>query len=1366
MSSSIRFGDYFRQRRKALGLSLREFSRRNGFDQGNISKLERNILAPPRSATLLESYAKALKMEPESTERQTLFGLARKEGVDRLPQPPRSRRISTRVRSVMLEQWADRIDAQSIFPLLVRRLVRGTVDSDNLIRVQVPAFECVQIPGWDGLIEAARGNEFVPAGLSVWEMSVNRQPCRRAEEDFRKRTENSCGVDKKQATFIFVTPRRWQGKDTWCSEKKNLNIWKDVRVYDSESQEEWLEFARGVENWLARMLGLQPEGVVDLEGYWEKLSASTNPSLPASVFLTSRDKAVNMFTEWLGSAPSVLAVESSSPVDVIDFISACHVYFRSQEATLELKVDPREFADEMVARTLIIRDKDAWIDLSASPNSLLLIPEPDLPVDAAMITEAVQQGHHVLLCYHHFSAKYDRIHLQRPDRYALKKALLTSGLTEQVASDYARMAGGSLTVLKRSISRFPVTKHPEWSEADRARELIPFILVGSWDEISDADQRAIEKLSGKSYEKNANIVNLWLNRPDSPFLRVHEHCSLESREDSWRLLACYITRQDLLTFEELTVEILGEVDIRHDLPAEDQPYAAFHDNELRYSAQIRLAMCETLVLLACRSGNGTMQSDIKPEGKAEQIVGRLLNEETSWQLWASLSGLLPKLAEAAPEVFLSTVENDLKCESPVLKELFNDSDAPLPVAFSAYEGILGALEVLAWNPSYLTKVSLILGRLYEIGSQGQWSSSPLSSLQQVFLPWHPHTTASVEQRIKAIKKLVEKTPKAAWELLLSLMPNVLRTSSDTRMPVWRDWSLAWEQTPDHDGYWQQISACAGYLISMAGTDIERWLQLLNEFDHLPQATQKQLFDRLEQWDLTELDTVVRRKITESIRKQVIKTRASDKKRAIPPNIANRLETLQNRFEPVDLVARHLWLFASYPDGYMNLGTSSQQREEAIYQIRAQALQEIYEDGGIKEILKLAKESGRPDIVGNGYVRSALYNDTDDVIPALLTSDNEREKEFTAGIVRALFEQKDWDWVEVLPLKAWQPEQSGLFLSVLPFKRETWVWVEKQNSKARSVYWGHVRDFVRDGSKEDVEFAVTKLIHYGHPLKAIDILNMALYDGCEIDPDLVIKTLETLETARKGQIQISLEEVTESDIKYKIQELFKYLQERCSDTDTIRLTELEWVYLEFLDEYSGSSPVTLEKSLQQDPEFFCRLIRTVFHSDKKPEDNRQAFTERDKARAHQAYVLLTQWKMIPGMNNDGLINEQELMDWVRIAREKCEESGHLEVCDERIGEVLAQEPEGKDEWPSNPVRDVIDEFDSDALARGFRVGIYNKNGSVRFEGKGLRENELAGKYHRFANQCEMEWPKTAASLRRAAKDYEEEAKREDGPCLPH
>ena len=1293
MSSPIRFGDYFRQRRKALGLSLREFSRRNGFDPGNISKLERNILAPPRSETLLESHAKALKLEPESTGWKTLFGLALKESASKLPQLPRSRRISTWVRAITLEQWADHIDAQSILPLLVRRLVRGTVDPTNLIRVQFPALEGVQSPGWDGLVEATRGNEFVPAGLSVWEMSVNKRSQMKAEKDFRKRTINSQGINKKKSMFIFVTLRKWQGKDGWCSEKKKLNIWKDVRVYDSENLEEWLETAKGVDIWLTRLLGHRWAASIDLEGYWENLSASTNPSLLPEVFLASRDQAIERLTEWFGSAPSVLALESSSPVDVIDFIAACHAYFKVPECTLESKADTQKIAEEMAARTLIIRNMESWRDTSTSPNPLLLIPEPDLPMDMEMVSEAVRQGHHVLLCSHRFSSDRTSIHsLPRPGRYELKKGLMTSGLTEQKASEHAQQSGGSLTVLKRVISRFPATKQPEWSQSSNARELIPFILVGAWDDTSDADQRTIEKLSGKSYEENANILNTWLNEPDSPVLRIHENCRLVSREDSWQLLARYITRQSLVTFEEVAIEILSEVDPRYDLPDDEQPYAAFHDSVLKYSSQIRSGICVTLALLGCRSGNGLIQGGINPERKAEQIVGKLLNEETPWQQWASLSDLLPVLAEAAPEVFLSAVEKDLERKSPVLKELFNDTNDSLPFSFCAYAGLSDALEVLAWNPSYLTRTSLIQARLHEVDQQRQGSSRPLSSLQQIFLPWHSHTTASVEQRVSTLQKLVEKTPKTAWKLLLSLMPGVLRTSSDTRMPVWQDWSMGWEQTPTYDGYGQQVSACAGYLIDMAGTDVDRYSEILGEFDHLPQTTQKQVLDLLEKWDLAEVDKVLKRKITENIRKLVKKHPNPNKKPTMPPDVVSRLDALQNRFEPADLVSRHLWLFVPYPTGYMNLGQERQQREKAIYEKREQSLLEIYKHGGLNDILRLVKEAKHPRIVGKVYVKSTLYRDNNEIIPVLLSSKYQQEREFAEGVVDSLFEQRGWKWVEKLPLKAWQPRQSGLLLSVLPFERKTWLWLEKLNAEAEEEYWESVSVFVYEGSKEDVEFAVSKLIHYGHPLQAIDVLNKALYDGCEIEPDLVMTTLESLESYLNVQNQVNPEDVAD---KYEIQELIKYLQ-NSQDTDTNRLAKLEWAYLGLLDEYSGSSPVTLEKSLQQNAEFFCQLIQMIFRSDKEPEDNEQAVTEQDKARAHQAYMLLTLWKRMPGMSDSGVINEQELMDWVNIARELCNESGHLAVCDERIGEVLAMEPEDNDEWPSIPVRDIIDEIDSDDL----------------------------------------------------------------------
>ena len=54
------FGEFFKKKRRDLGLTLREFCRLNGFDPGNISKIERGFIAPPQSREKRLDYAKAL----------------------------------------------------------------------------------------------------------------------------------------------------------------------------------------------------------------------------------------------------------------------------------------------------------------------------------------------------------------------------------------------------------------------------------------------------------------------------------------------------------------------------------------------------------------------------------------------------------------------------------------------------------------------------------------------------------------------------------------------------------------------------------------------------------------------------------------------------------------------------------------------------------------------------------------------------------------------------------------------------------------------------------------------------------------------------------------------------------------------------------------------------------------------------------------------------------------------------------------------------------------------------------------------------------------------------------------------------------
>jgi transcriptional regulator with XRE-family HTH domain len=74
---AILFGEFFKRKRTESRKTLRQFCLENGFDPGNLSKLERGLLSPPTSSDKIEQYARALKIKEGSNEWYDFFDLAR-----------------------------------------------------------------------------------------------------------------------------------------------------------------------------------------------------------------------------------------------------------------------------------------------------------------------------------------------------------------------------------------------------------------------------------------------------------------------------------------------------------------------------------------------------------------------------------------------------------------------------------------------------------------------------------------------------------------------------------------------------------------------------------------------------------------------------------------------------------------------------------------------------------------------------------------------------------------------------------------------------------------------------------------------------------------------------------------------------------------------------------------------------------------------------------------------------------------------------------------------------------------------------------------------------------------------------------------
>ena len=917
MPTGTRFGQFFKQCRSALGLTLREFCRRNGFDPGNISRLERSLLLPPQSRELLEAYAKSLKLQLDSHEWHTFFDLAAAETgrippqmmanqavLESLPQVFRKlrgqgRRHRTETKALNLEEWADSYEASFTLPQLVRRLIHATVES--LVRIDMPAGEGVRRPGWDGVVETTQGNAFVPSGISGWEMGVESDPRRKAEEDFQKRARVSHGLDRSQMSFVFVTPRKWLKKTEWFEKKKQLGIWKDVRAYDSANLEEWLEIAPAVDVWFARQVGRRPEGVTDIDEHWENLAALTHPPLKPEVFLASRESAIEALTQWLAGPPGACAFEARSPVEVLDLVAA-HVANLDQEQH-----------EALAARILIVAEREAWSALAATRNRLILIPRPSLAVEPEMVAEAVRQGHHVLLCSHRFATAHMATHkLPPPYRDDLERALISSGLHEEQARRCAREAGGSLTVLKRRLTHLASTRQPEWSRPLEAVGLVPVLLAGSWDHNCTADRTVIETLAGPghTYAEVLSVAHRWLQEEDPPVMRVLTRWSLVSREDSWLLLAPHITPQQLDTFEEVAIAVLGEDDPQYELPPHERWYAALRHKLPQYSSQLRTGLAETLALLGTRSDTGLIRDAVGPVTRAERVVQSVMPAHASWQRWASLSDYLPLFAEACPEVFLDAVERDLR-GSKALIQLFKQEGGLLSGS-SSLTDLLWAFETLAWKSSLLSRVSLILAQLVQDAPGEQLAARLQNRLREIFLSWLPQTTASVETCIRVLNLLMRKCPDAAWHLLLSLLPRRLEPINYTHQPRWRDWALNGMRDSTPAERQQQVEACANLLLSNIDQSLERREQLLTSLERLPLAAQQRFLEDLQAFARTSLDTETRGRLTDKIRGKVhLHRHFSHTRWALPPHVVDTLEGLQRQFEPQDIVAQDAWLFSHY-----------------------------------------------------------------------------------------------------------------------------------------------------------------------------------------------------------------------------------------------------------------------------------------------------------------------------------------------------------------------------------------------------------------------------------------------------------------------
>jgi hypothetical protein len=1279
------------------------------------------------------------------------------------------------VNATQIDKWfgsASR-DAQELLPHLVRKLITITVDPNHLVSpIRIPVGDQVNLPGYDGTVVTTTHHLYVPEKQSVWEMGTG-DPKQKAEEVYNSRSKDPRGIDPQATTFVFLTPHVFRKKDDWLREKNAQGLWKDVIVIDVVDLDNWLEQKFGVARWLAREMGVPVEGVRDLEGFKkEELDARYGVIISPQLIVAGRDEALSELHQWTCSDTREVRIEGDSIEESAAFITA---------AVLTL---PEKDRESVVSRVLFVTNVEILDYLTSLYETYILVPlNPEVRRKAASLAcPQLRIISPVARAPGGVAPNRPSISLGPIGRHACEEALVSMGFLRQKAERIARESKGKLAAVLWMIAEETDTP-AKWTTPAAARELVPILLAGQWVVDNKSDKAALEQLTSCDYAEVERRTAKWTH-PAGPIVRRGPISDWLAWDYAWVSLAPFIERTHIETFLAVAKKVLGTLDPKLELDKEQRWAAAMFEKEHPYSSPLRSGLIGTVVQLAVNSHHLT---SFNGQSIADRFVEELLGGKGASRngIWLSVAQWLPDLAEGAPSAFLKTLEVALKDEDFV-SVLFEESGM---FGWSAHTYVLWALERLAWSKEFLSQVTLALGELADLDPGGRTSNRPSNSLTGIFLPWRPHTDTNPAEQFDAIDLLYSRKPEIAWNLAVSLLPDETRVAFPTAEPAWRSWKPYDEKSVKVPEYWLFVEELLMRMIKWAEHSGERWASLVRTYNALRLGYPKlaeQLVSSLQELNPQELEESNRTVLAESLRKKLAQHReVPEANWAMNEKELRPLGELYEKFKPNDPVEQNTWLFTSWPDIPKSEQLGYEQHMVHVQEERRKAVEVVYVAQGLPGLYSLAEKVERPDEVGIALSRISIEQNIEteflDHALGLIATKNQVPVllRMVWGYILGMYRDHGNAWVDkVIATEqiSWNTSRYTNFALGLPPEPNTWDKVREWSENADNSYWERTSIHYLENPERDGERVIKRLLQMHRPYRALDLSGMSIRskkrgdinaDSLPIPSELIINVLEEAPKFDPGEEWYP---PSISTISHHVEQLLDILEKE--EADTGLLVKLEWIWMPLL-EHGTRGLRSLQAALSTDPRLFVELLKLVFRAEN--EEARDP-SDQDNTRAMQAYRLLEAWKKPPGTiemepvqhkdNGDiifplGLVNEKDLFNWTSTARKLAQECGRLEVCDSRIGQVLAFAPKDPDEtWPCQPVRDLLEDLKSDKLERGLAVGVYNKRGVHQRIKGGVQERMLAEKFRNYATRVQSKWPRTGALLRSLADGYERDAKWED------
>ncbi|ORU01213.1 hypothetical protein D081_0032 [Anaerovibrio sp. JC8] len=858
-------------------------------------------------------------------------------------------------------------------------------------------------------------------------------------------------------------------------------------------------------------------------------------------------------------------------------------------------------------------------------------------------------------------------------------------------------------------------------------------MIGAWREDNDFDRQTIKKISGLNYSDfELKAKNMILG--NSAYLQL--------TNGSWKVLhkdEILLQCKEMLfdaSIEKLVKATKNVLLQKSKMVMNQNDYCYSVSDEYDNSVELRKSLIESV----CWIKKALPDISNCNRNKIENMISLLVREtlqNVEWTRWASLSDCLEYLAELDPECFLDMIEQGIINKPQEILRLFPQKSGLFGTA-NYITHLLWSLEILAWSPDFLVRSIRILGLLETLSyTKTNWSNTPKNSIISILLPWYPQTVAGFAKRKNALLSLKNENMDIYWDVLSQLLPSYGCTSMNNPRPRYLLLDIPEKINVTSAEISNEYAYLLGLAVDEAQCDVNKIVDLTSKITYMNDQTLDNYLDHI--------DTCIEKNTKEHIFSlwlnlcesiELIKTTAGK----VLQKKMDRFQNLIEKMEPDDIRLKYRELYLG-TKRFIDKGdyVSTWQKVETEKSV---AVREIFDRYGyegteafgyaVKNIDDVARRLGGSLNVGEqSMIIDACYLET-------------LSKEFTISCLASFLYCRGAS--EVLATSLSSKDQGFILemLSKIPLSQEL-IKIVNIVLTDEYAYWEKaVMPYCCN--EADIKFLsiiLEKLKSCKRYITAVNLLGRS-----EFEPVITASDVYNLLILAGTEESIGNESID----SFAIKNIISWFQKQ-ENVDLQLRSDIDFIYLPFIDIYSGEQPRALNTRLSLEPDYFCSMLEHFYKGKSGDQDE----VDVNKGVADRLFSVLFQYKVTPGINWDGVFDENIFKAWMDSVKKWSKEHERFEVAMYTVGSGLSYATLDADKFPPMAIVKELNLAENDALRRGYYLGIINQRGAHYVDPEGKPELELSEDYNNRANIVEAKgYSRYADILRKIADEYKREA----------